>query len=512
MRKASLVLILFALTLALAVSIAQAQAPAGEEYVVQADDWLSKIADKYYGNVLAYPAIVDATNAKAAEDSSFAVIDNPDLIEVGQKLWIPGEVDLASLPPAPVASFETALRNTTYSGIYDNPITLTDGSYTEDFFMVTYLSDSELYGDLDGDGVDDAVVFLNESGGGSGTFMYVAAQLNKDGQPVDAGAVWLEDRIQIKSAAIENGQINLEITTVGPGDAACCKTHFTRKSFALQDGVLAEIPNPEAPVQRASAADLNGTTWTLVQLDDNQPVPADPPITISFTDSQVSGSAGCNTYNGDFSLADDNPFIMTLGPLATTRMICPDEIQQREDAYLAALQNVSLWGYDFGNLGITYNNEAAEFGRSNLLFVPASEEVATQLPEMPAETDMGERTRSVAELTANTWQWVSLTDPLQQVEIANPENYTLTFNADGSLNVVADCNQANATFTADDSGSLSITPGPTTLALCPDDGQGERFVQNLGFVSNFFLEGGYLYMDMMADGGTFKLAPAASTP
>ncbi|HEY83667.1 MAG TPA: DUF333 domain-containing protein [Chloroflexi bacterium] len=38
---------------------------------------------------MAYPAIIEATNAKAAADDSFAVIDNPDVIEVGQKLWIP---------------------------------------------------------------------------------------------------------------------------------------------------------------------------------------------------------------------------------------------------------------------------------------------------------------------------------------------------------------------------------------------------------------------------------------
>jgi hypothetical protein len=33
------------------------------DYSVQADDWLSKIADKFYGDVLAFPAIVEATNA-----------------------------------------------------------------------------------------------------------------------------------------------------------------------------------------------------------------------------------------------------------------------------------------------------------------------------------------------------------------------------------------------------------------------------------------------------------------
>jgi uncharacterized lipoprotein NlpE involved in copper resistance len=80
------------LYLSLAVtSLAYAQTPTVREYVVQAEDWLSKLAEKEYGDPMAYPAIVEATNAKATEDNSFATIDNPDIIEVGQKLWLPDE-------------------------------------------------------------------------------------------------------------------------------------------------------------------------------------------------------------------------------------------------------------------------------------------------------------------------------------------------------------------------------------------------------------------------------------
>lgn len=69
---------------------AQAQNPNGAEYTVQAGDWLSKIAEKYFGNAGAYPTIIEATNARAGQDNSFGVITDPNLIEVGQKLWIPG--------------------------------------------------------------------------------------------------------------------------------------------------------------------------------------------------------------------------------------------------------------------------------------------------------------------------------------------------------------------------------------------------------------------------------------
>ena len=56
------------------------------EVTVQADDWLSKIADKFYGNVLAFPAIMEATNAQSGD---YATIANPDVIEPGWKLCIP---------------------------------------------------------------------------------------------------------------------------------------------------------------------------------------------------------------------------------------------------------------------------------------------------------------------------------------------------------------------------------------------------------------------------------------
>jgi carbonic anhydrase len=80
----------------LALTTVAAQSAEGEAYVIQAGDWLSKLAEKYYGDPLAFPMIVEATNAQAAVDQSFAQISNPDVIEVGQKVWIPAGVAMAA--------------------------------------------------------------------------------------------------------------------------------------------------------------------------------------------------------------------------------------------------------------------------------------------------------------------------------------------------------------------------------------------------------------------------------
>ncbi len=63
--------------------------PCAELYIVQDNDSLSKIADKFFGNFQAYPAIVTATNRQHQIDDSFALISNPNLIEVGWKLCVP---------------------------------------------------------------------------------------------------------------------------------------------------------------------------------------------------------------------------------------------------------------------------------------------------------------------------------------------------------------------------------------------------------------------------------------
>ncbi len=75
-----------------------------EEYTVQLDDWLSKISEKLLGDVLAYPAIAKATNQKHASDASFADITNPDLIEVGWKLCVPGAEEASALLGAAAAA------------------------------------------------------------------------------------------------------------------------------------------------------------------------------------------------------------------------------------------------------------------------------------------------------------------------------------------------------------------------------------------------------------------------
>lgn len=128
-----------ALLLALLLALAPIRALAQEEVVcetdavVQADDSLSTLAEKFYGNVLAYPVIADATNAKAASDSSYAQIDDPNVIEVGWKLCVPPtEVAQAMLNESVFSAVSDAQQAATLVvGITEDSVTMDPSSSYE---------------------------------------------------------------------------------------------------------------------------------------------------------------------------------------------------------------------------------------------------------------------------------------------------------------------------------------------------------------------------------------------
>jgi len=99
MKKLLGLFVLLAVLFSLTMSVAAAPPiqGGGEDYVVQKDDWLSKLADKFLGDIFAWPAIWEATNAKAETDPSYTHIVNPNIIEVGDKLYIPSPEEAAEI-------------------------------------------------------------------------------------------------------------------------------------------------------------------------------------------------------------------------------------------------------------------------------------------------------------------------------------------------------------------------------------------------------------------------------
>ncbi len=117
-------LLLLSLLLPLGLRTAGSAPPgAGETvYTVQKDDNLWNLAEKYLGNGAAYTAIVAATNARHAQDPTFARIANPRIIQPGWKVLIPAPEDAGALiasykPPEPEKLILATTTSTENSGL-----------------------------------------------------------------------------------------------------------------------------------------------------------------------------------------------------------------------------------------------------------------------------------------------------------------------------------------------------------------------------------------------------------
>jgi dipeptidyl aminopeptidase/acylaminoacyl peptidase len=95
----------------------QAQEDEGQVYIVQLNDYLWKLAEKYLGDGNDYPLIIEATAAKAATDPTFRPIVDPDLLYPGQKLWIPAPSVIPSTSPdtSPPSQVATSVSTATSS-------------------------------------------------------------------------------------------------------------------------------------------------------------------------------------------------------------------------------------------------------------------------------------------------------------------------------------------------------------------------------------------------------------
>lgn len=108
------------------------------------------------------------------------------------------------------------------------------------------------------------------------------------------------------------------------------------------------------------------------------------------------------------------------------------------------------------------------------------------------------------ELTGSVWSW-------RQTQMNNDEqfvpartgDYTLRLEADGMVVVRADCNQSRGTYTLSDN-RIAIELGPTTLAACPEESLGDRFIRDLGEANGYFFDGEDLLIGLKFDSGTMR--------
>ncbi len=123
-----------------------------------------------------------------------------------------------------------------------------------------------------------------------------------------------------------------------------------------------------------------------------------------------------------------------------------------------------------------------------------------------------------APLAGTEWQLVhfqSMDDAIGTIRPADPAQFTMRLNADGTVNLRLDCNRANGSWSAEssgdgDSGSFSFGRLAVTRALCPPPNLDERIARDSEYVRTFLLRDGRLHLSLMADAGIYTWEPVES--
>lgn len=262
------------------------------------------------------------------------------------------------------------------TGIEDAVIRLENGEWQGEPFVaggasrprVGLVRDFRLTGDLDADGDDESVVLLWSSGGGSGTFEYVAAFAREGDRIVNVATAPLGDRVQVRGGRIEDGRIVLDVVQAGDDDAACCPTELATRTWSLGDGRLGE--SPAEITGTLSLESLEGG-WRLLRLTlDGDPVEA--AVTLRLEGERLGGQSACNRYFATVATGEAAG-MLTVGRVGATRMYCGEAAMALEDAYLAALAGVRRYGFLAGRLALDW---ASDDTSGTMLFerAPATDE------------------------------------------------------------------------------------------------------------------------------------------
>lgn len=240
--------------------------------------------------------------------------------------WMRGDTD-ASPQSA------TGYKNATYI-IEGKPVTLVNGhaetaaAPDSAAKIVTDYFGNDVKLDLNGDGREDIVFLLTQQTGGSGTFYYVVAALNKaDGWQGSQG-VLLGDRIAPQTTEKGKGTIVVvNYADRAPGESFAVRPSIGKSIWLLLDpatmqfGEVAQDFEGEADPSRMT---LDMQTWTWISTlynDDTKVMPKQAKaFTLTFKkDGTFSATTDCNSMSGAYTTKQG---ALSFERIAMTKMYC----------------------------------------------------------------------------------------------------------------------------------------------------------------------------------------------
>ncbi|MDH4067071.1 MAG: META domain-containing protein, partial [Acidobacteriota bacterium] len=109
---------------------------------------------------------------------------------------------------------------------------------------------------------------------------------------------------------------------------------------------------------RLSIETIAGAEWVLRAWDLDEPAPAAPEVTLMVDGDRLSGSSGCNRYNATVK-AGEAPGELSIGPMMSTRMACPEPEMAVETRFGRQMGAVRKMQFVVGRLVLTFEKNGS---------------------------------------------------------------------------------------------------------------------------------------------------------
>jgi para-nitrobenzyl esterase len=115
---------------------------------------------------------------------------------------------------------------------------------------------------------------------------------------------------------------------------------------------------------------------------------------------------------------------------------------------------------------------------------------------------------SASELAGTSWRLVKISSMDDTTAVPDdPSHYTLSFGADGSASIRADCNRGSGSWSSEGPSQLKFGPLATTRAMCPPGSLSDKYVAQFEYVRSYVFSDGHLFIATMADGSIIEFEP-----
>lgn len=209
--------------------------------------------------------------------------------------------------PSAGVSLDTFANMTLISPQTQTTVQLTSGAFdgeTNGSPLLIQLLPQAAFGDLNGDGLDDAALLITENTGGSGVYVSLVAMVNNGSGFDQIATMEIDDRPLINSIAIENGRIILDAVIHAVDDPMVEPTMKVVEEYTLEGGIL---------VRRKLDSTMHEAARTIV---------IDSPAEAAAVDAsfQVTGSMPIAPFENTLSyrIFDESRTMIDQGPFMVT--------------------------------------------------------------------------------------------------------------------------------------------------------------------------------------------------